>query len=191
MKATQEKSFKKPAVIAGIGFFAYIVGNAMWESGPKIIGVLLMLWAAWLAFRVLVPKADGSGKVGADVRDAIEPLQYKSMFNSTAIGIDPERKLLHLFQNKNYKVYSFADIRSWSANIQTGGQMIGGGGNLGNALAMTAANVRNQRDNAENTGFFIEVRDIDFPKWKIDFPADVKANHARWMEIFRQYVNES
>jgi hypothetical protein len=180
-KTSRKSEFIKAAIFAVIGYFL----QAIPYPYVQLAGMLLVGWAIWLGFRALRGPRAPKG-VSPEVRKAIEPLKYKSVFKSCAIGIDPDNKLLHLSQNGHYKVYSFSDIRTWGSNIEAGGTYITGG------LAAVAANVSIQRQNAANTGFFIEVRDIDFPKWKIDFGGgDLKATHARWMEIFRQYVNES
>lgn len=187
-------SIPKPAIIvASIGIILFLlVSDVTIRLFGLFVFLLAVIWATlkWSRSNALEAKE----KLGpaVDHVSIIEPLKYKSIHHNTAIGIDPIAKIVHLYQNKNYRAYSFSDIRTWSANIQSGGKFIGGGGNLGNALAMTAANVRTSRENAANTGFFVEVKDIDFPKWKIDFPEkDLQKSHDRWMEIFRQHLNES
>jgi hypothetical protein len=45
-----------------------------------------------------------------------------------------------------------------------------------------------KRDAAANTGFFVTVRDVDNPKWRIEMRDE--ATQARWMEILRQEINE-
>ena len=183
------KPVPKSAVIVGvIGLLLFIFFYGFIALG----GVLLMAFAGWLWFKddTAAPKAEAKAEL--DYRAIIEPLKFKHIGKHNGIGLDPDNKVLHLYQNKQYRAYPFGEIRNWSANIQSGGEMVGGHGNLAAALSVTAANTRNSRANAAATGFFVEVRDIDFPKWKIDFPPKgQQQSHDRWMETFRQYVNES
>jgi hypothetical protein len=43
-------------------------------------------------------------------------------------------------------------------------------------------------DAAARSGFFVEVRDIDHPRWRIAMKDE--AQQARWMEILRQEIKE-
>lgn len=118
--------------------------------------------------------------------EACEDLPYKYFFADSGIGLDPKKKELHLYSKPNYKVYSFEDIRRWETNSQTGGQVYGTG------LAVVAANLSAATSNVKNSGLFIEVRDIDLPRWRIAFaPRKMDKELPRWMEILRQHVNES
>ncbi|WP_426195766.1 DUF4755 domain-containing protein [Massilia sp. DWR3-1-1] len=177
------------ALMVGIPGLILLV---LFRQPLSLVGLLMLAgaaWAWWRAGRQPSPKHVDPVK---DVQAVIAPLQYQSFYKNTAIGIDPAQRIVHLYQNKQYRAYAFSDIRSWNTNIQTGGKFIGGGGDLGTALAMTSANIRASKANAANTGLFIEVRDIDFPTWKIDFPEKgMQQSHARWMEILRQHINES
>lgn len=85
------------------------------------------------------------------------------------------------------KTYSFSDIRSWRTNIATGGTFVGQ-----QSVATAAHNYMTQRKNEEESGLFVEVRDIDCPEWRIGFKADKhrELTLKRWMEILRQIINE-
>lgn len=101
----------------------------------------------------------------------------------TAIAIYPDRKSLVLKNGSISKEYSFKDVREWETNVQTGGEIYGGG------IATLGPNIRAAHANKKATGLFITVRDIDNPVWRINMPD--KSDQQRWMEILRQLVNES
>ncbi|WP_426111191.1 DUF4755 domain-containing protein [Massilia sp. PWRC2] len=178
---------KSALITGGIGVVMLLIFHGI----LSLIGVGLLAWAAWLWFEGAAG-APPVPKEYTDHRGLMAPLKFNYLGKLSGIALDPDNKVLHAYQNKAYRAYPFGEIRKWSANVQSGGGMVGGHGNLGTALAVTAANTRNARANMAATGFFIEVRDIDFPKWKIDFPVKgLEQTHDRWMEIFRQYVNET
>lgn len=64
--------------------------------------------------------------------------------------------------------------------------MIGG-------IAAPFYNLQAGKENAANTGFVIAVKDVDIPRWRMAFKLDknVENEMLRWMEIFRQYVNNA
>jgi hypothetical protein len=41
---------------------------------------------------------------------------------------------------------------------------------------------------AANTGFFVAVRDVDNPIWRVEMTD--AGREARWMEILRQEINQ-
>ncbi|MDD4616438.1 MAG: DUF4755 domain-containing protein [Alphaproteobacteria bacterium] len=132
--------------------------------------------------------------------------KYTHFCRPSAIALDIEKRVAHLrgsFQGKDVdRSYPFADIRKWRYSIQTGGTVYSGpvigsglssvGASLGSAISDSIRNNKINEDNAKNTGFFIEVRDIDFPEWQIYFPAGKtrELEMKRWMEIFNQNVNQ-
>jgi Domain of unknown function (DUF4755) len=115
---------------------------------------------------------------------AREGCQFKHFYKGTGIALDATSRVIYLKDKKLEKPYPFNDIREWKYNISTGGQVIGGG--MPGAGHIIGTAIRNERE----SGFFVEVRDIDCPKWRIAFPYNGKMETEllRWMEIFRQYV---
>lgn len=132
--------------------------------------------------------ASTTGGVRADAYQAMCDLPYHNFADKTGIAIDPKQRLVHLVAGANYKVYGFDDIRKWTTNMSAGGFHHGGG------LAAIAANAATARQNAESSGLFIEVRDIEFPLWKIRLPTNTVNKYemelARWMEILRQHLSD-
>lgn len=115
-----------------------------------------------------------------------EDLPFRHFFGDSGIALDPEKKEIHLYSKPNYKTYKFEDVRRWETNIQTGGQIYGTG------LAVASANIAAARSNVKNSGLFLDVRDIDFPRWRIEFNLrKIEKEIPRWMEILRQHINES
>jgi hypothetical protein len=100
----------------------------------------------------------------------------------TGIALNKQAKTLTLLIGAFHKTYSFADIREWEAIKETPGVVVGGN------LAAVGAEVAMNRRAAANTGFFVTVRDVDNPKWRIAMKD--KPTQARWMELMRQEVNE-
>lgn len=100
----------------------------------------------------------------------------------TGIAINKQAKTLTLLISGFFKTYPYTDIREWESIKETPGVVVGGN------LAAVGAEVAMNRRAAANTGFFVTVRDVDNPKWRIAMN-DV-ATQARWMELMRQEVNE-
>jgi len=107
---------------------------------------------------------------------------YKLWVAGTGIALDSTNRLIHLKAGKAEKSYSFDDIRDWAYNKVSGGQVIGGP-----VMQSALHNAAERAQNREATGFFISVRDIDNPRWKIQMVDEHEM--LRWMEIFRQHVN--
>lgn len=168
------KTIPTSALIIGIAGLVLTIFTRGF-GGVCLLGMILIAWAgfAWWKSGDAAPRAGKPTPV--DYRRLMEPLKLKQIGKYSAIALDTDNRILHLYENKQYRSYPFSEIRRWSCRICNG----------------DVANIRGLRANREATGFFIEVRDIDFPRWKIEFPVKGLAqSHARWMEIFQQYVNE-
>ena len=112
--------------------------------------------------------------------------QFRHFFKGTGVALDTANRVIFLKNKSLEKSYSFDDIRNFKYNVSSGGQIIGGKG-----LQAAAYNIRVIKENDANSGLFITIRDIDNPQWKIAFPYNgkIESELLRWMEIFRQYVN--
>ena len=167
------------------------IGAALLLTGVATAAPVSLLAAAallWWARHIYRNNGIGNttGGVRADAYEAMCHLPYRNFSDKTGIAIDPKQRLVHLVAGANYKVYGFADIRKWTTNMSSGGFHHNAG------LAGMAANSAIARQNVENSGLFIEVKDIDFPLWKIRLPPNRVAQYemelARWMEILRQHL---
>jgi Domain of unknown function (DUF4755) len=128
----------------------------------------------------------------AALKAKVQDFDYKHTYQGTAIGFSVPNQSIYLVANDLEKTYKFEEVRSWETKLQTGGGMIGGSG-LHGGLQAIGENIRVRRENADASGLFIYVKDIDHPKWHIKFEADQKSDIelSRWMEILRQHINEN
>ena len=161
-----------------------------------VVGILTFAFGGFLligyaAYRIYADKSKNEVVRNDWLRDK-QDCQYKHFFENTGVALDTEKRIIYLKSNASEKEYSFDDIREWKYNISSGG-MLAGNGTVGVGIAATAQNFQTLRENKENTGFFIVVRDIDFPRWRITFKLDKNTENEmlRWMEIFRQFVNNA
>jgi hypothetical protein len=174
-------------LLGGVGILLILAGVSARRDGGFTIfwGVVALLWAAFKFKSATRPK-DHSRGLPEDARQAMLPLAYKHFAGRSGIAIDPAQRLVHLVADGKYKRYGFTDIRNWSTNLHTGGMHMTGG------FAGAAANLATQRQNAESSGLFLEVKDIDYPLWKIRFAEktakDYEMQLARWSEILRQHL---
>lgn len=100
----------------------------------------------------------------------------------TGIAFNKQAKTLTLLIGGFHKTYPYADIREWEAIKET--PAIISAGNPAAVFDQVGVN----RRAAANTGFFVSVRDVDHPKWRISMKDE--AMRARWMEVLRQEINE-
>ncbi|MFX7918509.1 DUF4755 domain-containing protein, partial [Acinetobacter baumannii] len=83
------------------------------------------------------------------------------------------------------KAYAYDEVRGWETVKQQAGQMFASG--VAGGIAAAGHNIGQSMAAAKATGFFVTVRDIDFPKWRAEMPSE--SDQARWMEILRQEIN--
>ena len=180
------KKYLFPGIIAFIGLNTLAsFSSAM----SQLFGFGFLLWAGWLVVKAM--KEGRATTKTNPLKDRISSFNYNHFYDNSGIGIDSSAKEIHLISRGEYKVYPFSKIRNWETNIATGG-LTRSAPSLTSAMAATADNLRQQRENKLNTGLFLEIKDVDYPKWRIAFPPkDIGRQLERWMEILRQEVNES
>lgn len=123
---------------------------------------------------------------------------HKHYYDGTAIGINSSLRKIYLRQNGLVKSYRFDDVRKWNTNLSSGGSVVGGimvtGGLAAsvNNMQLHAANKRAEKENKDNSGLFLNIKDIDHPLWHIKFNYDnsLQIELAKWMEILTQFLNE-
>ncbi|MBY0367788.1 MAG: DUF4755 domain-containing protein [Burkholderiaceae bacterium] len=103
------------------------------------------------------------------------------------IAINPATQKLALAKKGTRKAYSFDDVREWSSSKETAGHVMPVGGGLALGMMAAAQNGAAAGAAAARTGFFVSVRDIEHPKWRVEMP-NIE-DQARWMEILRQGIN--
>ncbi|MFT9015859.1 MAG: DUF4755 domain-containing protein [Acetobacter sp.] len=78
--------------------------------------------------------------------------------------------------------FNWDDVRQWSNGTQTGGMLYGG--TQSDQISNAFANIQQRIENAEASGFFVTIKDVNQPKWQ--FTTTNEALQNKWMEIFRQ-----
>ena len=140
----------------------------------------------WAGRKASTGASQPNGQVGGWLAQ-FPNARYSHHASKTGIALDDQTRVIHLLEGKISKSYSYDDVRSWNTNIQTGGVVYGGG--VAGALGTIGAGM----DNANNTGLFITVKDVDHPEWRIRLckpnHRDIRKIHAKWMEILKQTIN--
>lgn len=173
-----------------LGILVGIVGFFVLFMSSFIGGLALMLIGAspiFLLMKVNKARANALEQELRRMADLLDGSGYVFVAGAgtvSGIALNATTQKIVLAEGKVRKVYDFEDIRSWETNHETPGTVIATG-----SAALTAAsvNVREATLAARRSGLFITVRDIDHPKWRIALP---QKEHARWMEILRQVVNQ-
>ena len=171
--------------------------------------VVLMVLAIAILF-VLSRKLGDVGRVNMNPWLAgVNDCKYKYAWDGTGIAVDEANSCLHLLARFNgipvAKTYPLSDVRSWRFEmpdlvVERGGAVIGGGlvgasHNLGHGIGQAITNSVRESRVIENTGLYVDVRDIDHPQWFIKFRSRTPHDKAtqmelrRWMEILDQHVN--
>ncbi|MDY0747930.1 DUF4755 domain-containing protein [Paucibacter sp. R3-3] len=182
------------AIVAAVLFniiwfmaFAVSAGNAL-DRG-SFIGCLFYLALAclpmYLGRRWSKGKKAKQAALGKELLaqiGATEQTGHSFVAGKSGIAISPATQKLVLLQGALRKVYPFADVREWESSNQRSGHAIGG-----NVLATTALNIGAAQAAINGSGFFVKVRDIDHPTWRVEM--FLSKDQARWMEILRQAIN--
>lgn len=160
---------------------------------PRVSGISYVLmgiapFAVLIGLELLQAKRQEGAKAALmDMLAMQEGQGYLHARGGSGIAVNPASRLVALVDGSNRKAYPFADIREWEAVQETAGEI------RHNSVAMqlgsTAKNIEMAVNAARNTGFFVTVRDIDHPVWRVEMPD--KADQRKWMEILRQQINET
>ncbi len=132
------------------------------------------------------------------------------VYNGYVLRIDMANSILQLRSNFNKtfveKSYHFSAVRHWSYQLQNdtpsvmGRTYMGGGGarqfgtDVGTSLGNYILASRTLNENKENTGLFFEVKDTQYPMWRIAFEYSKKSTDfvlRQWMELLTQCLNET
>lgn len=174
------------SIIFGI-IFVYVFGGVIGTLPGAIFiggGICWLLWLMLVGF-------SNQSKGDAWIK-SYPGSKYKFAYGECGIAVGENQ--LHLCEYGYTKSYAFNDIRSWETNLSTGGEIIGGGGNIEQAIHFGIANRKQQKNNEKNTGLFVKVRDVDKPIWRIRFSKneeEEKSLQAKWFEILSQTLNEN
>ena len=164
-------------ITIGWAVFNVMIG----EKGSLVLGALPLLallgFTTWRWSKKLGKQHEVLEKSGL-----AHGTGYDHSEKYTAIAINPELRTLTLGDGESVKTYAYEDVRSWEARSEKGALVYGGG------MAGAAATLANAKRAQDNTGFFVTVRDIDNPIWRIAMKND--KDQARWMELLRQQIND-
>lgn len=111
-------------------------------------------------------------------------------FNDSKLLLNEKQQTITIKNGMNEKTYPFSSVIGWHFNLDSGGYDGGFG---------TGA-IRQQ--NLNNSGLFIEVKDVMFPVWQVKFYPqkgkfhqdtgynDVKMQITRWLRVLSQVINK-
>lgn len=179
-------------------FFVFgivILGTGQYYQSPfGLIGLFLILWPAigWL-WKLI---GGGNGETQLDQwLKSLPETKYKYGEDQHGIALDEASRELHLFIYGYAKTYPFSDIREWTTNVATGGKIHAAFGtgvvNVANSFSVGSANRAQEKQNQEETGLFITVRDVNTPVWRVRFSKNLHDEarlQRQWMEILRQVI---
>ena len=175
---------------------AIVIAGKLMQVVPAILQpvlVLIILLAVALLFivpiiaLVLVTQKE---KAEAAVLQArfCDGFKYSHLYQGSGIAINPETQRLRLRKTdgKNEIIldYPLDQLRDFEKVVLSGGELVGGGGGLAAGVAISKHNARKRRENEAGTGIFVNVKDIENPRWRIAFGRE--SDIDRWMEILRQ-----
>jgi hypothetical protein len=143
----------------------------------KLTSTILMVGfgGALLYFSTVKSKLDDGAKAFMKL-PFVEKADFKHAFVNSAIAISKSERKVLMANEKLVKEYPFDAIKSWKYESNP------------------ALSVADKIQHGMSFGFFVTVKDIDHPVWRIAFNQnDPKSTFEmqRWMEIFDQFVNET
>ena len=158
--------------------FVLIVQVVLYGFFPPIA----MVWLGLKVSRATTAKYDKL-RLGAGLSPGVG---WEHREGQTWLALNPRDRTVTMMIGSLIKTYAYADIRAWEAVSQTADRFVGG--TFQGGLAAAGANARANAAAAAQSGFFVTVRDVDHPIWRISMLAPI--TQAKWMELFRQELNE-
>ncbi|PFH19037.1 DUF4755 domain-containing protein [Burkholderia sp. JKS000303] len=115
---------------------------------------------------------------------------YSFFHGHSGIAINTKTKHIAVAEKWKVKAYPYSDVRSWEASKVHAGQtrMTAFGGATGALENVGNHHLAKLKADAMS-GFFVRVADIENTEWHIQMVSEKE--QARWMEIFRQHINEA
>lgn len=176
--------------VATVGWALLSFAGALNQRGGVAFMSLVVAFAPlamvmWLAMKLASNRAAGHA-AALQAAGVEKGAGFDHTEGSSGIAINKEDKTLTLHLDGRWKTYPYADVRNWECVKERAGEMVGVGLHAG--VAAAGVNYRAHRAAAANTGFFVTVRDVENPIWRIEMSSS--GTQARWMEILRQDINE-
>lgn len=175
--------------VAFTGYLAHTWRHLSWKRWM----VYAFIWSFFGLFMVpwiilfFKSKGDQGSVNSAASQDFALGAKYSYTCGSTGLAMDTDQNILRVKNGSFIKEYPFTDVREWRANLVSGGGVVGVGAVGG--MAAVGQTIRANRENAKASGFYIKVKDIDNPEWRVEMPS--QDNQNRWMEIFNQLINKN
>ena len=173
--------------------FAIIGLGLYYDKSFGLLGLILLAWPVLGWLWKLIGGGNGETQLEQWLK-ALPETKYKYGNDEHGIALDEAKRVMYLFTYGYSKSYPFSDIREWTTNLASGGMVISSNIAIYDMSAAGRANREQKKENDDNSGLFISVKDIDHPEWRIKFskyPQDEERLQKQWMEIFRQVVNKS
>ena len=181
-----------PALAAVIILLSY----ALWK-GPG--AVLMFVPAVILAMVIAAPirslvlyismKSEAEERIRAAIGRA--PLRMEATASKLpdsprigASGIAWDGDRLYIMEAGELATIPWSDVRSWTWRIPGYSKSVAYGGGLNTAAQVWNENASAQVEAAANSGFFVQVADLDRPTWH--FQCSDRRVLERWYEILNQ-----
>jgi len=179
-------------IVGGFGLLVSMFGG---HDGPGPIGGLLFVAVGaaplgllfWLGQQRRAGWAEVHARMLAEAGVAAGS-GYEHAEDDSGIAVNRQARTVTLLNAGQWKTYPFADVRAWKGYKVRPGQTLAVGGNLSSHVAAMGAEARAKQEAAADTGLFVEVRDVDHPRWRVAMK-DERAQ-LRWIELLRQEINE-
>lgn len=214
--ATLVVGFGTFGALALVVYIAFVIGSSTNSVVLTLVFFVISLFFVMFFAKKLMEMMLAAGR--KSIKEwlvSVEGFKYKEGWDGTGMALDPDRKLVSLLGTSKKgsitKNYPLSDVREWGFDIPS--YSTSGSASVvlyGDSLAMNAAMLANNAAHSfgeataatmdkiralENTNFWIKVKDVDHPVWKIKFNVnlsekDLRATMDRWMEIMEQHVNE-
>lgn len=170
-----------------VGFFIILMGLSSLAFGyfdEQYFGILISLPLMWVGWHVFDYPTAKRLKIEAKIKSALEftSADYAHVYSDTGIAVNNTNQSIFLVVGEHRKLYNYEDVRGWRYVYADDD---GGSG------ASMAYQMGVQDRNAEESGLFVQVKDVNMPEWHIKFAynAETKKELKRWMEILRQSIN--
>ncbi|MHA7594897.1 DUF4755 domain-containing protein [Pantoea sp. XAF26B01_ASV70] len=203
--ALNSQKVRKPSFFRSIRLWIVVL-VIVWiltDSNPRDTAGFLFMWTLPAFFLLLTAYVSYTHKrANASTIDLLNVNNsgiWSHEFQDSKMTIDTNRELLTLEAGKRKKAYKFNEVKGWRYHLANGGEIVAL--DLVGMAGVKGHNNLTRLKNFENSGFFIQVRDIELPEWQIKFhPRKGRFHHERgirdtemqlkqWCEIFDQTLN--
>ena len=127
-----------------------------------------------------------SPSLAHSIDQATSEYRFSHSADNTGIALSTQLRNIVLVHGTDRREYPFTDIRRWERIWLLGTPQVTTSVMASRADRAHAKEI--DHANRSNSGLFIEVRDIQFPRWRVAF--DDYNDLTRWCEILQQCVNE-